>query len=129
MVAPLCAARCWRAVDRGADPAAATSPHCRKFKKGNKLGRRGALLGSRLSCSQQGLSKKITGDRQRTPPLLFPTQLGLIGDAAPLMCTCVGTYRGNKNKLATRDQVESKVEELRRLKRARTEAGSSHSAV
>jgi len=46
------------------------------------------------------------------------------------MCTCVGTYhRGNKNKLATRDQVESKLEVLRRLKRARTEAGPSHSAV
>ena len=45
------------------------------------------------------------------------------------MCTCVGTYRGNKNKLATKDQVESKLDELRRLKRARTEAGSSRSAA
>ena len=45
------------------------------------------------------------------------------------MCTCIGTFRGSKSKMATRDQVENKMEELRRLKRARTEAASSHSAA
>ena len=56
-------------------------------------------------------------------------KIGLIGDAAPLMCTCIGAFRGSKSKMATRDQVENKMEELRRLKRARTEAASSHPAA
>ena len=59
--------------------------------------------------------------------ILSLQNIGLIGDAAPLMCTCIGTFRGSK--MATRDQVENKMEELRRLKRARTEAASSHSAA
>jgi len=62
-------------------------------------------------------------------PLSLPAQMQLIGNAAPLMCTCIGTFRGNKNKMATKDQVEDKMDEIRRRKHARLEATSSHEAM
>ena len=55
--------------------------------------------------------------------------MGLIGNAAQLMCTCIGTFRGGKKKMASRDQVESKRDEIRRRKRAREEAASSDAAM
>ena len=55
--------------------------------------------------------------------------MGLIGNAAQLMCTCIGAFRGGKKKMASRDQVESKRDEILRRKRARQEASSSDAAM
>jgi len=55
--------------------------------------------------------------------------MGLIGNEAQLMCTCIGAFRGGKKKMASRDQVESKRDEILRRKRARQEASSSDAAM
>ena len=67
--------------------------------------------------------------KKNTPtPLPQRTQMGLIGNETQLMCTCIGVYRGGKKNMASRDEVESKRDEIRRRKRARQEAPSSSNA-
>ena len=56
-------------------------------------------------------------------------QMGLVGNETQLMCTCIGVYRGGKKNMASRDQVESKRDEILRRKRARQEASSSDAAM
>ena len=53
--------------------------------------------------------------------------MGLVGSETLLMCTCVGIYRGNKRK-ASRDEMESKRDEIIRRKLARQGASSSSDA-
>uniref|UniRef100_A0A7S3WZC2 Uncharacterized protein n=2 Tax=Emiliania huxleyi TaxID=2903 RepID=A0A7S3WZC2_EMIHU len=55
-------------------------------------------------------------------------QMGLVGSETQLMCTCIGVYRGGKKNMASKDEVESKRDEIRRRKRARQGASSSSNA-
>jgi hypothetical protein len=54
--------------------------------------------------------------------------MGLVGSETQLMCTCIGVYRGGKKNMASKDEVESKRDEIRRRKRARQGASSSSNA-
>ena len=70
--------------------------------------------------------KEKTPKKKNTPtPLPLRTQMGLVGNETQLMCTCIGVYRGGKKNLASRDEVESKRDEILRHKRARQGASSS----
>ena len=54
--------------------------------------------------------------------------MGLVGSETQLMCTCIGVYRGGKRNMASRDEVESKRDEILRRKRARQGGSSSSDA-
>ena len=54
--------------------------------------------------------------------------MGLVGNETQLMCTCIGVYRGDKRNMASRDEVESKRDEILRRKLARQGASSSSDA-